>query len=51
MEQYVLLCENSIDGILTGVYEAYRLKKDEALDSHDRIHLMVEEPMIPYCCN
>ena len=50
MEQYVLLCENSIDGILTGVYEAYRLKKDEALDSHDRIHLMVEEPMIPMLC-
>lgn len=43
MEEHVLICEDSIEGILTGVYEAYQLKKDMAIESHDRIHLATEE--------
>ena len=38
MEETVLICEDSIEGILTGVYEAYALRKD-----HDRIHLQIGE--------
>lgn len=34
MEETVLICEDSIEGILTGVYKAYELKKD-----HNFIHL------------
>lgn len=44
MEEYVLLCEDSIEGILTGIYEAYQLKKDRELTSIDCIHLAVQEP-------
>ncbi len=34
MEEIFLLCEDSIEGILTGVYEAYELRRD-----HASIHL------------
>lgn len=34
MDEIILLCEDSIEGILTGVYTAYELKR-----SHDTIHL------------
>lgn len=44
MEEYVLICEDSIDGILTGVYEAYQFKKEEQIENHDIIHLAVREP-------
>lgn len=44
MEEYVFICEDSIDGILTGVFEAYQFKKEEGLESHDAIHLAVKEP-------
>lgn len=50
MEEYVLICDNSIDGILTGVYDAYQFKKEEGLESHDCIHLQVEEPPIHRLC-
>lgn len=38
MEETILLCEDSIEGILTGVYEAYRLRKD-----HASIHLQTSD--------
>lgn len=44
MDELVLLCEDGMDGILTGVYEAYRLKKDMGIASHDSIHLEIREP-------
>lgn len=44
MEEYVLICDDSMEGILTGVYEAYQLKKSNGIESHDRIHLAVKEP-------
>lgn len=44
MEEYVLICEDSMEGILTGVYEAYQFKKDMGIAGHDRIHLAVGEP-------
>ncbi len=44
MEEYVLICEDSTEGILTGVYEAYLFKKKRELASHDCIHLVTEEP-------
>lgn len=44
MEEYVLICEDSMEGILTGVYEAYQLKKEMGIASHDSIHLATSEP-------
>lgn len=44
MEEYVLICEDSIDGILTGIYEAYSYKKETGIASHDYIHVQVGEP-------
>lgn len=44
MEELVLVCEDSMDGILSGVYEAYQLKKDRGIASHDSIHLTTVEP-------
>lgn len=44
MEEYVLICEDSMEGILTGVYEAYRFKKNRSIESHDRIHLATSKP-------
>lgn len=46
MEEYVLICEDSIEGILTGIYEAYAYKKEQGIDSHDRIHVQAGEPQI-----
>lgn len=46
MEEYVFICEDSIDGILTGVYEAYQFKKEEGIESHDLLHLAAKEPEI-----
>ena len=46
MQEYVLLCEDSTEGILTGVYEAYQFKKKMGIESHDCIHLATEEPDI-----
>lgn len=44
MEEYILICEDSMEGILTGVYEAYQFKKENGIESHNRIHLAVREP-------
>lgn len=44
MEEYVLICEDTIDGILTGVYEAYAFKKERGIQSHEQLHLAVKEP-------
>lgn len=38
MEETILMCEDSIEGILTGVYNAYELRKDP-----ETIHLQTEE--------
>ena len=46
MYEYVLLCEDSMEGILSGVYEAYRFKKENNIESHDSIHLSVTNPDI-----
>lgn len=46
MEEYVLVCEDSAEGILTGVYEAYQFKKRMGIASHDNIHLATREPDI-----
>lgn len=45
MCEYVLLCEDSMEGILSGVYEAYRFKKEYKIESHDAIHLSVDNPV------
>lgn len=37
MEETILICEDSIEGILTGVYEAYALRRD-----HKTIHLQTD---------
>lgn len=50
MEEYTLLCEDSMDGILTGIYEAYQLKKNEEVESHDRIHLYTGKLVQPSFC-
>lgn len=44
MEEYILICEDSTEGILTGVYEAYQLKKKIGIESHNNIHLAVKQP-------
>ncbi len=44
MEEYVLICEGSTEGILTGIYEAYLLKKRMGIESHNCIHLAIKEP-------
>lgn len=38
MEEYYLICEDSLEGIFTGVYDAYLLKKP-----HEHIHLCLGE--------
>ena len=38
MEEYYLICEDSLEGIFTGVYDAYLLKKP-----HEQIHLCLGE--------
>lgn len=38
MEEYYLICEDSLEGIFTGIYDAYLLKKP-----HEKVHLCVGE--------
>lgn len=38
MEEYYLICEDSLEGIFSGVYDAYLLKKP-----HEQIHLCIGE--------
>ena len=38
MEENIIMCEDSIEGILTGVYHACELRKDP-----ETIHLQTEE--------
>lgn len=38
MEEYYLICEDSLEGIFTGIYDAYRMKKP-----HEQIHICVGE--------
>ena len=38
MEETILLCEDSIEGILTGVYEAYEMRRE-----HEMIHLQTSD--------
>lgn len=38
-EEVILICEDSVEGILTGVYHAYELRRN-----HDTIHLQTAEP-------
>ena len=38
MEEYYLICEDSLEGIFTGIYDAYLLKKP-----HGQIHICVGE--------
>ena len=38
MEEYYLVCEDSLEGIFTGIYDAYLKKKP-----HDQIHICVGE--------
>lgn len=38
MEEYYLVCEDSLEGIFTGIYDAYLLKKP-----HEQIHICVGE--------
>ena len=42
----VLVCEDTLDGIFTGIYEAYQFKKDNNVESHALIHLAVNEPPV-----
>ncbi len=44
MEEYVLICEDTMEGMLTGVYEAYQIKKEKGISSHDLIHLAIARP-------
>ena len=44
MEEYVFVCEDSLEGIFSGVYEAYEFKKQERVESHDTLHLAVKQP-------
>lgn len=45
MEEYSFICEDSIDGILTAVFDAYSFKKEKRIESHDLIHILTREPM------
>ena len=38
MEENYLICEDSLEGIFTGIYEAYALRRE-----HERIHIQVGE--------
>ena len=44
MGEYVFVCEDSIEGILSGVYEAYVFKKERKIESHDLLHLTTQNP-------
>ena len=36
MEEFYLICEDSLEGVFTGIYNAYLMKKP-----HSRIHICV----------
>lgn len=38
MEEYYLICEDSLEGVFTGIYNAYLMKKP-----HKQVHLLVSE--------
>lgn len=38
MEEYYLMCEDSLEGIFTGIYNAYLMKKP-----HEQLHICLEE--------
>ena len=38
MEEYYLICQDSLEGIFTGIYDAYLKKKP-----HEQIHIIVGE--------
>lgn len=38
MEEYYLICEDSLEGVFTGIYDAYLLKKP-----HEQLHICFEE--------
>lgn len=44
MEEFVLLCEDTLDAVFTAIYDAYQLKKDEDIESHELIHISVKQP-------
>ncbi|MCD8039208.1 MAG: TIGR03915 family putative DNA repair protein [Lachnospiraceae bacterium] len=44
MCEQVIICEDSMEGILSGVYEAYRIKKEKGIESHAFIHLVTRHP-------
>lgn len=44
MGEYVFVCEDCIEGILNGVYEAYAFKKEQKIESHDLLHLATKNP-------
>lgn len=46
MEEYVFICEDSLEGIFSGIYEIYQFKKEEGIESHDMLHLAVREAEI-----
>lgn len=46
MEEYVFICEDSLEGIFSGIYEIYQFKKEEGIKSHDMLHLAVREAEI-----
>lgn len=46
MNEYVFVCEDSIEGILSGVYEAYSFKKENKIKSHDSLRLAIKFPDI-----
>jgi len=44
MDEHVFICEDSIEGILSGVYEAYSFKKEHKIESHAFLHLATKSP-------
>lgn len=41
---YVFICEDNLDSILTGIYDAWSFKIKQKLSSHEDIHLLSKEP-------
>ena len=41
---YIFICEDSLDGILTGIYDAWSFKIQHSEISHDDLHLVSREP-------
>ena len=41
---YIFICEDSLDGILTGIYDAWSFKIQHKDLSHDDIRLASHEP-------